>query len=205
MNRKWIVAHRGDHSHAHENTLAAFGAAIACGADMIEFDVRRTADGEFVVHHDADLGGVPISQMRFTDIENWRNYPVPRLAEVLDLASGRIRIDVELKESGYEREVLREMEVRGFSRGECVITSFHASSVRALVGHAKCGLLVEQMSWDEALAAYREVGADFLAPHYRIAGAPSEVPILPWTVNDPAAIRAFFERSDVFGVITDIP
>jgi len=47
-----MVAHRGFHAQAHENTVNAFQAAIDCGADMIETDVRRTADGELVLHHD---------------------------------------------------------------------------------------------------------------------------------------------------------
>ena len=47
-----IVAHRGASREAPENTLAAFAKAIEIGADMIEFDVRRAADGRLVVSHD---------------------------------------------------------------------------------------------------------------------------------------------------------
>ena len=47
-----IAAHRGASAIAPENTLEAFEAAIAVGADMVEFDVRSTADGVLVVTHD---------------------------------------------------------------------------------------------------------------------------------------------------------
>lgn len=49
------IAHRGDPVHHRENTLAAFEAAVAAGAEMVELDLRRTADGEIVVLHDRSL------------------------------------------------------------------------------------------------------------------------------------------------------
>lgn len=50
-----ICAHRGFSTVAPENSLPAFGAAIALGADEIEFDVRFTADGVPVSIHDPNL------------------------------------------------------------------------------------------------------------------------------------------------------
>src|SRR6478736_4409350 len=53
-----VLAHRGARRVAPENTLDAFALAIAMGADGVELDVRRTADGALVLHHDpAVLGG----------------------------------------------------------------------------------------------------------------------------------------------------
>ena len=50
-----VCAHRGFNSIAPENSLPAFGAAVALGADEIEFDVWRTRDGHFVSTHDSTL------------------------------------------------------------------------------------------------------------------------------------------------------
>lgn len=52
-----ILAHRGliTEDSPHENTIAAFQAALAAGADIIETDVRATSDGIALVFHDADL------------------------------------------------------------------------------------------------------------------------------------------------------
>src|SRR3978361_1370580 len=51
-----IIAHRGASADYPENTVAAFRAAGALGANWVELDVRRTADGALAVHHDAHLG-----------------------------------------------------------------------------------------------------------------------------------------------------
>ena len=50
-----VIAHRGASKAFPENTVAAFRGAAAMGADMVELDVRRTADGYLVIHHDARL------------------------------------------------------------------------------------------------------------------------------------------------------
>ena len=53
-----VCAHRGFHTQLPENTLPAFGAAIALGADEIEFDLWETADGVPVAIHDPKLDRV---------------------------------------------------------------------------------------------------------------------------------------------------
>ena len=50
-----VIAHRGASAQAPENTVAAFELAVRLGAEGIELDVRRTADDELVIHHDAHL------------------------------------------------------------------------------------------------------------------------------------------------------
>jgi len=50
-----VIGHRGAAWYAPENTLESFRLALAQGADAIEFDIRRSADGEAMVFHDALL------------------------------------------------------------------------------------------------------------------------------------------------------
>jgi glycerophosphoryl diester phosphodiesterase len=50
-----VIGHRGAAWYAPENTLESFRLALAQGADAIEFDIRRSADGEAMVFHDATL------------------------------------------------------------------------------------------------------------------------------------------------------
>lgn len=53
-----VCAHRGFNSVAPENSMPAFGAAVAMGAEEIEFDLWTTKDGEIVSIHDPVLDRV---------------------------------------------------------------------------------------------------------------------------------------------------
>src|SRR5438128_1083149 len=58
-----MIAHRGSHTEAYENTIASFEAAICEGADSFECDVRFSKDGEPIIFHDRTvlrLTGLPI-------------------------------------------------------------------------------------------------------------------------------------------------
>ena len=48
-----MIAHRGDAAEYPENTMPAFIAAVAKGAEMVELDEWRCRTGELVVMHDA--------------------------------------------------------------------------------------------------------------------------------------------------------
>ena len=77
------IAHRGDPVHHRENTLAAFDAAVAAGAEMVELDLRRTADGEIVLLHDRSL-------LRLWEVD--REIGELDWAEVAQLGEGDLRI-----------------------------------------------------------------------------------------------------------------
>jgi glycerophosphoryl diester phosphodiesterase len=75
------IAHRGGSLEAPENTIHAFRHAVALGADMLEMDLRATADGEIVVLHDPDVDRVtdgtgpvaalPWEEVRRLDAAHW--------------------------------------------------------------------------------------------------------------------------------------
>jgi glycerophosphoryl diester phosphodiesterase len=54
-HRPLVFAHRGGRALGPENTIAAFDAGLAAGADGLELDVHLSSDGEVVVCHDATL------------------------------------------------------------------------------------------------------------------------------------------------------
>jgi glycerophosphoryl diester phosphodiesterase len=54
-NARPVIGHRGAAAHAPENTIESFALALEQGADALEFDVRRAADGVPVVFHDPVL------------------------------------------------------------------------------------------------------------------------------------------------------
>lgn len=214
---KLIVAHRGYHVKSHENTLEAMRDAIDLGADMVEFDVRRCADGELIVHHDESIQGKLLGAMAYDEVLHApfeHGYRVPRLAELLQLTSGRIGLDIELKETGYEERVLR-LIFECFHGSNFLITSFDdaaLSAVRNLNSGIRLGLLTSDVSGDRAFELFQDAEADFLAPEstslseamFREAER-REIQLLPWTVDDPALVGRCLREDCVFGIITDFP
>ena len=84
-----VLGHRGASAAAPENTLAAFARARELGADGVELDVRRTADGVLVVHHDPEVDGFGADRRRSRSQSSAPRMPsVPTLAEALDACRG---------------------------------------------------------------------------------------------------------------------
>jgi glycerophosphoryl diester phosphodiesterase len=211
-----IVGHRGDRSRAHENTVRAMQFAIECGADMVEFDVRRTADGELVVHHDDRIGESLLAEITYPEALGksiGQGYEIPRLADVLDVTRGRVRLDVELKETGYESRVVREIFDRRFSVSDFVLTSFDSSTILNAKSHSpgiRAGLLLDEWKTDTSLEAFTAGRVDFLAPKVTLLdpAALAEtskrgIPLLVWTVNDEQRIRELLRISQIFAIVTD--
>jgi glycerophosphoryl diester phosphodiesterase len=94
------IAHRGDPIAERENTLPAFEAAVLAGADMVELDLRRTADGEIVVLHDATLSRLWGVDAAVEDLElaaleriGHRGVRIPTLGQVLDAVEVPLMVD----------------------------------------------------------------------------------------------------------------
>jgi glycerophosphoryl diester phosphodiesterase len=117
--RPRAYAHRGWHLDdlaGLENTLAAFRRAVDEGFGYLELDVRATADGVPVVHHDLTLdrttdGSGPVGARTAAELADVRvrgvhdHEPIPHLADVLT-ALPRTRITVELKSGAAVAPVL---------------------------------------------------------------------------------------------------
>ena len=88
-----VLAHRGASKVERENTVAAFRRAVAMGANAAELDVRRTADGVLVVHHNPELAdGRLICAVVAQELPD----EVPTLDEALD-ACVPMWVNVEIK------------------------------------------------------------------------------------------------------------
>jgi glycerophosphoryl diester phosphodiesterase len=211
VNGKLVIAHRGVHDGAAENTIRSFANAIDVRADMIEFDVRLTSDGEMVAFHDSHVQGTPVGQLTRARITSATGAEPPLLDEVLGLCAGKIGLDVELKEGGYVDRVTDALRST-VDLGQVVITSFLPAVVaeaKSLLPEVRTGLLVGARNLSPVAAAI-QVGADYLAPHVNLArmgavrrAAQAGLPCLVWTVNSDALIRAFAADPRVAGIITD--
>jgi glycerophosphoryl diester phosphodiesterase len=111
LQRPVIIAHRGDKTHAPENTLAAFESAAENGADAIEFDVKLTSDGQIIVLHDPTVDRttngdgkiyqLPFAAVRELDAGTWfseefKGQCIPTLDEVFETVGNRLHMNIEL-------------------------------------------------------------------------------------------------------------
>ena len=130
-----LLAHRGDHRGAPENTLAAFAAALAIpGIDGLELDVRRSAEGIAIVLHDATLTRVQGRQARASrlTVEELAAHGIPTLAEVLAACRPTVFLDVELKENLGEAAIGPIRKARGLADGgvaRVVVSSFDRAAL----------------------------------------------------------------------------
>jgi glycerophosphoryl diester phosphodiesterase len=220
----WVIAHRGDHRQAPENSLASFDAAIRSGCDLIETDLRRCRDG-IVMVHDAQAGGRPVAGLTRREIRAATGTLPPSLDDVVERCRGSIGLDLELKEDGLEAEVLDAVRPF-FAPPEFLISSFRPqilSAVRCLDPSVRTGLLsarglaprlrsrdaaADPAPAAEVLAARRDCGADYLLPDALdddLITQAAGTPLILWYANTAAEIRRALSRPAVAGVITDRP
>lgn len=104
-----------------ENSRAAIEYAISVGAEMVELDVRKSADGHLIVMHDSWLDRTTtchgeVDRFTLAELRTCRLVveksktataeTVPALTEMLTLAKGRILVNIDNK---LEPEVLAEI------------------------------------------------------------------------------------------------
>jgi glycerophosphoryl diester phosphodiesterase len=195
-----LIGHRGAPRERPENTLAAFDAALARGADAVELDVHATVDGVAVVHHDPALAGSvrPIAGMASSELAGHRvrGEPVPSLDEVLELCEGRCRVYIELKGRDVERLVVERIRAH---RAECAVHSFDHRAVRRvreIAPELRRGILLDAYLADVG-GAIRAADAQDLWQESTWIDAPlveaargAGARVVAWTVNDEERARA---------------
>lgn len=111
---RWmVIAHRGEHRSHPENTLEAIEGAIRVGADLVEMDVRRSSDGQYVLMHDATVDRMTDGKGRVSE-KTWQELAalnvldksrtnsttasrIPRLQAALEACRGRIQVYLDFK------------------------------------------------------------------------------------------------------------
>lgn len=150
MRPPLVLGHRGYRARFPENTLLAFREAFAAGADGIECDLQKTADGRYVIIHDAttdrvtgsalEVGRTSSRELRALDAGGGERLPF--LEEMLSALPARAYLDLELKEETLTPadagSIARILDER-VSRERLMISSF---DLRLLVPFRKKGYTV---------------------------------------------------------------
>lgn len=175
-----VVGHRGTKLFAPENTIAAQNIAINMGARAIEMDVRMTADGEFVIMHDATVdrttnghglvSKMTLAEIRKLDAGSWfspefAGEKVPTLREALRNVKGRAAVDIDFK-SGPDNSaelITQILDEEGFNDGSLVtvfVRAWHYKKMKPLPD--RYVLRPHFQNPDHAAAAAREDGVEIM-------------------------------------------
>lgn len=119
-----LVVHRGGGKFAPENTLAGLKLSIDAQASAVEIDVRQISDGTIIVLHDTNFKrttGVDkyVWDVNYDEVKTYdagkkysKKYtgePIPTLEEMLETAKGKIELMIEIKVSGEEQEIEKQV------------------------------------------------------------------------------------------------
>ena len=168
------VSHRGLHDSLPENSIPAFEAAIAAGAEGIELDVHGSADGVLHVHHDAvlplDSGPIPFALLESRDIAKLRldgDTPIPTLDDTLAAIGSRASVFIEVKAAGVETDLARCLRRHPQNSARYAVHAFDHRIVRRmleLMPSIRTGILQVSYLVDSG-EAMRRAGADDLWQH----------------------------------------
>lgn len=195
------IAHRGEPVVHRENTLRAFAAAVALGADMVEIDLRRTRDEEIVVLHDqsllrlwgldASVGDLPLADVAALGEGDQR---IPTLRDVLTEVPVPLMVDFTRRE--VVPGALEAVRAAGALHRSLFVTGNVEAlrQLRALSPEARLGL-----TWTEGpeppLPLLAELGAEcwnpmfgFVTPDGVAAVHAAGRRVSTWTVDDAADV-----------------
>lgn len=226
-----LISAHCDHSPgAGPVTCETYASTAACGAEYAELDIRRTADGVLVAYHDARAGrgGPPVAELGYRQLCDRLGYPVPAVADVMHLLAGRVMAHLDLKETGYETEVIA-LASAVLGPGNFVATTLEDGSVAAIkrafpevrtalsLGRSLRG--IPRHRWAAVrhselfpLPRVRACGADLVAVNYRLArlGVARAchrhgIGIMVWTVDPDPLIERFLCDRRIEVLITNRP
>ncbi len=226
-----VLGHRGAPAEAPENTLASFRRALELGADGVECDVRRTWDGELLVHHDAQIGDAQgeledddprLVQLLTGDAVRALLPDTPSLAEVVAATAGAKLLLVEAKMPVGDRELLLESISDALAKywvsgpggpPRCTISmqSHLISEIHEQAPEEELGIIVArplgagEWRWVLGLPVRAVLLRDDLVTDARVADVRAAGHrCFVWTVNDGDVARRRRDQG-IDGIITDDP
>lgn len=229
-----VIAHRGFSGAAPENTLAAIESAIELGADMVEFDVTVSADGELVVIHDPTLKRTTngrgmvmektLEELQQLDAGSWfgpefAGEVIPTLDQVLERTNGRVLLNIEIKSeaviASISAKVARLVSETGMV-DKVVVSSFSPLALEQIRTHAPdirtASLFNRKIHRGiDPAKIVAEVGAGsfninrrFLTKSMLHSCQKKDIPVAVYTVNRKRDMRYLIDNG-IHALFTDYP
>lgn len=216
--RPLVIGHRGAAAVAPENTMASLEAAVAAGADLVEFDILP---GLRLGHSLQELPGEELTLD----------------AALATLARHDVGVHLDVKLPGYEGEVLGAVRRHGLEERALVSTAYAVTARRVAalapglpvaIGYPRDRLGVSRIPWPTPLAhagaatlrqampvrvpvLLRVARANVLSLHQTLCSRAAVraahrfgAPVLAWTANEPPVVRRL-AAAGVDGIVSDDP
>jgi len=169
-NYVFVIAHRADWRGAPENSIQGIENAIRMGVDMVEIDIRRTADGQFILMHDATLNRTSTGKGRIADytLEQIKQFrlrsghaiksrrTIPTLEEALLACRGRVLVNID-KGGDFIREILPIIQRTGTEKQVIIKGKYALDRVKADYGDSKGMLYMPIVDMFDSAAVTRGV------------------------------------------------
>lgn len=226
----FIISHRGAAAYAPENTLTGVSEAVNRGAQFVEIDVQRSADGVLVVMHDRTVdrttnGTGEIRELTWEELraldagehfaQEFTGEPIPTLESVLELvARARINLVLEAKNPrlypGMEHQIADHLQ-RFNLEDHVIVVSFDHDWLSRFHQIAPAVSLGKLYVWAGSLQKAPE--ADFVDVHWlSVILDPTLVrrahhrgyQVAVWTVNSVWCMKLLLWLG-VDGITTDRP
>jgi len=213
------IGHRGARAYEPENTLRSFKKALELGVDAVELDVRKTKDDKRIVIHDAEVdrttnGKGLVSGLTLEEIKELvteKGEKIPTLEEALDFLDKKVKILIELKETGLEEKVLGLVHERGLEKNVIIVSFLEEAlrKVRELNDEIETGLIYVRHG--NPIKAALELKANYLLPLYRFAHTAdvqkaheNGLKVIIWTINKQEEVSEYMKKG-VDGIASDKP
>jgi glycerophosphoryl diester phosphodiesterase len=211
------IGHRGARAYELENTLESFRKAIDLGVNALELDVRQSKDRKLIISHDDNLKKVfgkdlLLNEATLEELKQMTDNRVATLDEALHFIDRKVeRILVELKEAGYEKQVL-EVITKEKVQDRVIVVSFHEEAlarVRKLDKKIETGLIYAKFK--DPVDTALKLDARYLLPLFRFVHTrdvekahKSNLKVIVWTINTKEEAKEFIAKG-VDGIASDKP
>jgi len=193
-------AHRGASEYAAQNTLAAFYLGLACQANGIETDIRRTADGKLILFHDKTLDATTNGSGLVSE-HNWEelrfltvygkivNDRILTFEEFLERFSFRdLQFAIELKQKGLEEDV-SHLIYEYSMQDKVIITSFSYEFLKKMRDYSpklKIGWLTKDIESD-TVKKLKSISGQQICPKAELLNTES----VAWLKSEGFSVRAW--------------
>jgi len=213
------IGHRGARAYEPENTLSSYKKALELGVDAVELDVRRTKDGEIIVIHDAEVdrttnGRGLVSQLTLKEIKQFnteKDQKIPTLEEALDFLDKKVKVLIELKETGFDEKMLKVIRKKGLEKNVIIVSFLEEAlrKVRELDDIVETGLIYTNHK--NPIKTASDLKANYLLPLYRFTHTAdvqkahqNGLKVIVWTINKREEVAEYVKKG-VDGITSDRP